>query len=1028
MAKSVSPLQEERGASGSKLDTTASRNQNSNNSIINSASSSNYNNNMLSFFPSSSSSASASLTDLENHHVVNGAERSSTSFHNQQQQYHHHHHSCHGKNNLPGTNNNNDTKKDNNALSSGGEGEGSGDETLDSERQQNCSSPTESSSPWDSISPSIFQSTPSPASSSSSSSLPKMPPASQRPPWCHGISSPTSEEEEASSSEEKFDSEQQQQQQQDHDYGDDHHKNNNNNYDYDDKFDSNGMPSIPPPPPPPSYSTLSPKLTCRSSPKQDHVPTTVNCTSRRNGSHKLKSVTEHEISMMESILGLLRQSASSTSAEKEDDDDHHHHEDDLSSPSLLLKNERTPLFSSSWTKRIDSGRFARTPFGGSLLDHRGGSDKDDSLVIDAQPKSPSRAALSWEKVQTKVHSGDLLLRSYSGLDPQAAAAAGLAATTTTTTTTTMEQGQPPKSSLAKRAEAQESLRSGLDFSLTQCLLVFLLFMALSVAAFCFWLDRWTWIDAMYFAVVTCTTVGYGDLVPDSFSGRIFTCLYALAGVCFLGIALGVLGNHMVEAQEAAVEQTSTVAKKRILSLFGAEQAAEVTTSTVEGALESGTAPPPDTVDHNKTLVVDAKKQEEEEDQLFAEQIEQQEHPQSSSQSILWHLLVHFLLIMVLLAMFAFCISQDSGIEMSGGDPDLFDAFYFTIVTATTVGYGDYSPESQKGRLIAIFFIPLSVGAMGHFLSSVAEAIMERRAEAVRRQFAAREMSLQDLEIMDADGDGKVTRAEFLEFMLVAMDKVDHDFIDEMRRHFAKLDVDGTGVLEKHDLIEHARRKLGRIQRKLELANYKEYLLRQAAAQRRRRRRSGKLWMTALAPNHLAGNLEKQFRRATSFLTASIRSNHHHHQQQQQPAQHNPFHHPSRRTPQHPNPQQQYRPREEQQQELQNHDHQPPQTYHSSMAAAAAAAAASGFGRFSGISFASSMTEDAFEDDDDDPNETGVSLSYGGSDHSWRSAGIHPGGGGGGGGSMAGNTTSGLPTLHEQQGVVNEEEEDDDDET
>jgi hypothetical protein len=65
-------------------------------------------------------------------------------------------------------------------------------------------------------------------------------------------------------------------------------------------------------------------------------------------------------------------------------------------------------------------------------------------------------------------------------------------------------------------------------------------------------------------------------------------------------------------------------------------------------------------------------------------------------------------------------------------------------------------------------------------------------------------------------------------MLVAMDKVDRDFIDEMRQHFARLDVDGTGVLSKDDLIASARRKLQDPAYKLGLAQYKAQLLNQAA--------------------------------------------------------------------------------------------------------------------------------------------------------------------------------------------------------
>jgi len=40
---------------------------------------------------------------------------------------------------------------------------------------------------------------------------------------------------------------------------------------------------------------------------------------------------------------------------------------------------------------------------------------------------------------------------------------------------------------------------------------------------------------------------------------------------------------------------------------------------------------------------------------------------------------------------------------------LFDSLYATIITITTVGYGDLSPQSQNGRIFAIFFTLFAIG-------------------------------------------------------------------------------------------------------------------------------------------------------------------------------------------------------------------------------------------------------------------------------------------------------------------------------
>jgi hypothetical protein len=52
-----------------------------------------------------------------------------------------------------------------------------------------------------------------------------------------------------------------------------------------------------------------------------------------------------------------------------------------------------------------------------------------------------------------------------------------------------------------------------------------------LAATVFWLlEGWTFLDAMFFAVATISTVGYGDLVPQTVFGKVFCMLYILIGL------------------------------------------------------------------------------------------------------------------------------------------------------------------------------------------------------------------------------------------------------------------------------------------------------------------------------------------------------------------------------------------------------------------------------------------------------------------------------------------------------------------
>lgn len=153
------------------------------------------------------------------------------------------------------------------------------------------------------------------------------------------------------------------------------------------------------------------------------------------------------------------------------------------------------------------------------------------------------------------------------------------------------------------------------------------------------------------------------------------------------------------------------------------------------------------------------------------------------------------------------------------------------------GYGDYAPRTEEEKMIAIFFIPIAVGAMGVWLSGVANIIVESRSARYRKSMIMKELTQHDLDIMDRDGDGIVTRAEFLEFMLVAMNKIDQNLVDDLRSHFDQLDADGTGELTRDDLVEVARRKLKRPSHKLKLGSYKQRLLEQGRGHQVHRRRS-----------------------------------------------------------------------------------------------------------------------------------------------------------------------------------------------
>jgi len=69
-------------------------------------------------------------------------------------------------------------------------------------------------------------------------------------------------------------------------------------------------------------------------------------------------------------------------------------------------------------------------------------------------------------------------------------------------------------------------------------------------------EGWNALDALYFSVITLTTIGYGDLYPHTPAGKIFTILYVLVG---LGLISGFI---FLLAERSGILKKNDLRKKR----------------------------------------------------------------------------------------------------------------------------------------------------------------------------------------------------------------------------------------------------------------------------------------------------------------------------------------------------------------------------------------------------------------------------------------------------------------------------------
>lgn len=446
------------------------------------------------------------------------------------------------------------------------------------------------------------------------------------------------------------------------------------------------------------------------------------------------------------------------------------------------KSEATPLLESN----------KRNPLSVSFSKDE---ENQSQTVVVVSPASVSNGKKSWNKLKARVGQGDLLLP-------------GVSQPLSTDNDDDVKGGEKNNNDRASMVQdAMGDIRSGMEIKVTTCLIAILIYLLAAIGGYHYvWQPEWTMIDACYFAVTTFTTVGYGDLVPTSTASMMFTCVYALTGVACLGIALGILGSNLIDAQETAINRAAEVSRYQVLSVFDVD-----------------------------VVSSDPQQQQQQQKQTAAQDLPSSQptaagtssSSSSSSTTKIVSLLLHnahnIPLVCIMLGL-AFWIGKES-------KWDTPQTIYYLVMTASTIGYGDLTPPTQTGRWIAIFFIPMACAATGQWLGVVATWIIDGR----QRQFwksrmaETRELTQRDLDIMDDNGDGLVSRAEFLEFMLVAMNKIDQELVTDLRRHFDKLDTDGTGELSRDDMLEAAKRRLKSPLHKLKLAAYKHQLLETTSA-------------------------------------------------------------------------------------------------------------------------------------------------------------------------------------------------------
>ena len=292
-----------------------------------------------------------------------------------------------------------------------------------------------------------------------------------------------------------------------------------------------------------------------------------------------------------------------------------------------------------------------------------------------------------------------------------------------------------------------------------------------------WCQTSWFLDALYFSIVTLTTVGYGDFFPETTGTRVIAIFFILFGTTLFTFALAELADSVAEATRLRRELTRIEGKMgpdspELLARAGASAAPLQLLTAVVPSSRQGQQVLKDVSAIAGVIAIGAA--------LFYLEAMTYEAPGAPGE---------------------LAIVSNHGRELG-----VLDALYVAVVTSSTVGYGDFSPRSDWCKVAFLFYIPLSILAFANAMSHIFELPFQARAAANAKKMEkiyGHRLGYDEFKLLVNTGtDAPVcTRDEYILHMLLLTRKIDQTDIREAARAFDKLDVNGDKVLDITDVRE-----------------------------------------------------------------------------------------------------------------------------------------------------------------------------------------------------------------------------------
>ncbi|KAJ4703795.1 Two-pore potassium channel like [Melia azedarach] len=233
--------------------------------------------------------------------------------------------------------------------------------------------------------------------------------------------------------------------------------------------------------------------------------------------------------------------------------------------------------------------------------------------------------------------------------------------------------------------------------------VVLLVLYLSLGVIIYWFNRDNFsanethpvVDALYFCIVTMCTIGYGDITPNTAATKLFSILFVLVGFGFIDILLTGMVSYVLDLQENYLLRT------------------------IKNGGEKETP---------GSYIVDVKK---------------------------GRMRIR-MKVALALGVVVLCIGVGVTVMHFVENLGWLDSFYLSVMSVTTVGYGDRAFKSMTGRIFACIWLLVSTLAVARAFLYLAEARVDKRHRRMAKWVLGHDMTVAEFLAADIDNNGFVS--------------------------------------------------------------------------------------------------------------------------------------------------------------------------------------------------------------------------------------------------------------------------------